>query len=126
LPIPHQPSVIRKALAAGKHVLSEKPIAGNVVDGQELLEWYSRLGERKPVWGVAENFRFMESLAYAAQKVKEIGGLLRTFRLEKYGFVGVDDKYFNTECMCIDRRRAPGQFARFPSPFPGQDKKDPN
>ena len=79
-------------------MLSEKPVAGDVEGAQKLIGWYEGLGEGRPLWGVAENFRYMESLRYAAERVGAIGGKLVTFRLEKYGFVRSDNKYFNTEC----------------------------
>ncbi|KAK4118819.1 oxidoreductase-like protein [Parathielavia appendiculata] len=98
LPILHQPGVVEKALKAGKHVLSEKPVAGDVESAQKLIAWYEgALGGGKPLWGVAENWRYMESIRYAAQRVREIGGELVTFRLVKNGSVRSDNKYFNTE-----------------------------
>ncbi len=98
LPILHQPGVVEKALKAGKHVLSEKPVAGDVADGKRLVAWHEALGEARPLWAVAENWRYMESIRYAAQKLGEIGGELVAFRLFKYGFVYPDNKYFKTEC----------------------------
>jgi predicted dehydrogenase len=108
LPILHQPGVVEKALAAGKHVLSEKPVAGDIAGAQKLIAWYEGLGSGKPLWGVAENWRYMESIRYAAKRVTEIGGKLVTFRLQKNSFVRSDNKYFNTECRsssmrCLDR-----------------------
>ncbi|KAL2018606.1 hypothetical protein VTK56DRAFT_576 [Thermocarpiscus australiensis] len=97
LPILHQPGVVEKALRAGKHVLSEKPVAGDVEGAQRLVAWYEALGSGRPVWGVAENFRFMESLWYAAERVREVGGRVVTFRLQRYGFMAPDNKYLNTE-----------------------------
>ncbi|KAK4135119.1 NAD(P)-binding protein [Trichocladium antarcticum] len=98
LPIVHQPAVVEKALMAGKHVLSEKPVAADMERAETLLAWYAGLGAAgRPLWAVAENFRFMESLRYATAQVHEIGGALVTFRLQKYGFIRSDNKYFNTE-----------------------------
>ncbi|KAK4159982.1 oxidoreductase-like protein [Cladorrhinum sp. PSN259] len=98
LPILHQPEVIEKSIKAGKHVLSEKPVAGDVEGAKKLIEWYHGLdANKKPLWGVAENFRYMESLKFAGDKVRELGGKLATFKLERYGFVKADDRYFKTE-----------------------------
>ncbi|KAL2116153.1 hypothetical protein VTJ04DRAFT_10408 [Mycothermus thermophilus] len=105
LPITHQPTLIQQALKAGKHVLSEKPIAADLAEGKRLMEWYRHTlpgelelgkGMKLPLWGVAENYRFMDSLRWAAQRVGEIGGRLVAFRLVRYGFVGTGNKYFGT------------------------------
>lgn len=97
LPINNQPEVVKKAISAGKHVLSEKPVARDVATAKELIAWYRSLSN-PPIWAVAENFRYTPSLEYAAKTIKEISGKVVTFRLERYGFVKEDDKYFNTEC----------------------------
>lgn len=77
LPILNQPIYIRKALSAGKHVLSEKPIAENLADAMELLQWYrSKVDTTKVTWSVAENFRFMNSFLYAAEAGREMGRVL--------------------------------------------------
>ncbi|KAJ1568910.1 hypothetical protein HK405_012323, partial [Cladochytrium tenue] len=75
LPILQQPAVTRTAIAAGKHVLSEKPVAGTVAAARDLLAWYDALPtDTRSFWGVAENYRFKRSLQFAAAK---IAGLLR-------------------------------------------------
>lgn len=74
LPIPSQPAVIRKALSAGKHVLSEKPIGPDLAQAQEMIKWYHEtIDAKKTTWSVAENFRYMNSFNYAADKVKDLG-----------------------------------------------------
>jgi len=63
LPILIQPEFIRKALKAGKHVLAEKPIAGDVKTAKELVDWYrAEIDTSKVNWSIAENFRFFDSL----------------------------------------------------------------
>ena len=48
---------IRKCLAAGKHVLSEKPLAHAGDAGAELVAWHAHSSPH--VWGVAENYRYV-------------------------------------------------------------------
>ncbi|KAF9258335.1 NAD(P)-binding protein [Marasmius fiardii PR-910] len=56
LPITVQPSIILKALKAGKHVLSEKPVAASVKIGLELIRDAKHYTDQGLVWRVAENF----------------------------------------------------------------------
>ncbi|KAF5573812.1 Oxidoreductase [Fusarium pseudoanthophilum] len=91
-----QPQLIRKALRAGKHVLSEKPIAQDTETAIELVQWYNAQS-KPPIWAVAENFRFNESLKYAEMKTREMGGELTSFRLSYYGLIKKENKYFKTE-----------------------------
>jgi L-gulono-1,4-lactone dehydrogenase len=60
LPIDVMPDAIKLFLAAGKHVISEKPCAPSVATGMELMELHARL-ERPVLWAVAENWRFKKT-----------------------------------------------------------------
>lgn len=81
-------------------MLSEKPVAQNVASAKELIVWYNSC-TAPPIWAVGENFRFNESVKFAENKVREIGGHLTTFRLNYNGFVKKDNKYFNTNCRFL-------------------------
>jgi predicted dehydrogenase len=60
LPIDAQPEMVKKVLAAGKAVLSEKPMAPSVAEGKKLLRAVAR---RSAPWLVGENFAFMPAIA---------------------------------------------------------------
>lgn len=96
LPIFNQPEYIRKALLASKHVLSEKPVAENVKDGQALIQWYrAEIDTTKVTWAVAEQFRFLGCFNHAARSVEQMGRILQ-FRLRKQGLMD-GGKYYETE-----------------------------
>jgi len=96
LPILNQPDYIKKSLLAGKHVLSEKPIAENLADAKELLKWYrSSIDTKKITWTVAENFRFLNTLDYAAEQIRKMGRVL-SFSIRRCGYVEQGGKYFET------------------------------
>lgn len=109
LPILTQPEIIRKALAAGKHVLSEKPVAPTVEGARELIQYYDSLPTAtRPIWSVAENFRFLPVLHDAANQLKSIGGKLVAFHLIVNNFVKPESEYYNTEW-----RKIPGYQGGF-------------
>jgi predicted dehydrogenase len=72
LPIAAMPAIIRAALAAGKHVLSEKPLAPDVATGRDLLAHYRAAQQTHHpglVWMVGENWRYEEAFVRAADLV---------------------------------------------------------
>lgn len=96
LPILVQPTFIRQALQAGKHVLSEKPIAKDVATARELIAWHRAHAQPAQVWAVAENFRYMGKFARVAEEVRRAGGRVTTFRLLVRSLVKTDSKYYST------------------------------
>jgi predicted dehydrogenase len=96
LPILNQPVYVRKALLAGKHVLSEKPIAENMKDAIELLQWYQKeIDSSRIFWSVAENYRFLNSFNHAAEETRKMGRILG-FKVEYYSMLE-GGKYYETE-----------------------------
>lgn len=96
LPINVQPMVIEKAFAAGKHVISEKPVAPNVADGLALIETYQQYPDL--VWMVGENWRYQDSFQQAAKLIQagEIGDVLSA-GWTIMGSVRPSNKYYHTE-----------------------------
>ncbi|KAJ4362359.1 hypothetical protein N0V83_010452 [Neocucurbitaria cava] len=95
LPIPAQPAYIKKALAAGKHVLAEKPIAKDVATAQDLLSWTQSQSNTTATYTVAENFRFLDSFLYGSDQISSLGRIL-TFRVRVAAFVQPGGKYYET------------------------------
>lgn len=90
-----QPEFIKKALAAGKHVLAEKPIAKDVSTAKELVAWTSHSANTHATYSVAENFRYLDSFVYASEQLKSLGRIL-TFRARVSLFVEGGSKYYET------------------------------
>ncbi|OJJ88505.1 Gfo/Idh/MocA family protein [Aspergillus glaucus CBS 516.65] len=97
LPITIQPEYIRLAIQAGKHVFSEKPIAKDVATAIDLIRWYrSQTGpDRKILWAVGENWRWMDKYKKTAAEVGLHG--LDSFRVKVHSMIKPDSKYHKTE-----------------------------
>jgi predicted dehydrogenase len=96
LPILAQPDIIKKAITAGKHVLSEKPIAKDMKTANGLIQWYNGIST-STIWSVAENFRFLEVFVFGADRLKEIGGNVVTFSFKLFALIDRKDKFFQTQ-----------------------------
>ena len=94
LPIAAQPRYVLQALAAGKAVLSEKPVAPSVAAGRRLL---AAAAPFSSPWLVAENYAFLPELA-RLQRWLEQGRLGEVRLVEVRQIVWMDrrNKYFNT------------------------------
>jgi len=96
LPIPVQAAFVAEALAAGKHVISEKPLAPERATAQQLLDLHAaNLGQ---VWMVGENWRYESAFVQAAALVRDgaIGRPL-TVHWAHYVPMNASSKYYATE-----------------------------
>lgn len=98
LPIAVQPAVVEAALRAGKHVISEKPVAPDVASGKELLKTAAQLTQASGrAWMVAENFRYEDAFQQAGQSLRR-GDLGRPiqFYWNTYTTLDSQNKYYRT------------------------------
>jgi predicted dehydrogenase len=73
LPINVQPRIIKMAFIAGKHVLSEKPIASTVDEAKQLCDLYYNCNTKYSKtlqWSVAENFRYEPAIISVANSIQ--------------------------------------------------------
>lgn len=96
LPITVQPDIVKKALQAGKHVLSEKPIAKDVETAKDLIMWHES-SPHKAIWSVAENFRSIDAIAAGYKAVKENGGDVTAFSVRMFALIDDNDRFYRTE-----------------------------
>lgn len=103
LPISAQPAIVIKCLAAGKHVLSEKPVAPDVKQGLDLIKTYnSEYKSKGLVWRVAENFEAepgyrAAGAAIAAGKI----GKVMFFKAVVLNSVDKESKWYKTPWRTI-------------------------
>ncbi len=95
VPIEVLPAAVEMALAAGKHVISEKPIAPDVTSGRRMLARYREHSEL--VWMVAENDRYVATFRRAAEIVHsgEIGSVIMAYSA-KHLSATPDNPYYHT------------------------------
>ncbi|PKS07493.1 hypothetical protein jhhlp_006097 [Lomentospora prolificans] len=88
------PTHAAEALSAGKHVLSEKPIAANIEAAKKLIDhWKSVVAGGKNVsLSIAENFRFFESVNFATKESKKLGKL-NGFQGRMFFPIGTDNSW---------------------------------
>lgn len=98
LPITLQPAIIIKALAAGKHVLSEKPVAADVAKGLDLIKTYNTVYKGKGlIWRVAENFEAEPGYQAAAAAVRSGKiGEVKFFKTVVVNYIDKESKWYQT------------------------------
>ncbi len=76
------PPLVREALRAGKHVVCEKPLAGDLEGAEKLAEWAELSGRHTTI---CQNYRFLPLIAELASRVGS--GELGPVHLVRGGFL---------------------------------------
>ncbi|PIN18965.1 putative oxidoreductase [Handroanthus impetiginosus] len=87
-----------KLLKAGKHVLQEKPAAASIDEVETALSSYNSLSTSlpcRPIWAVAENFRFEPALVEGAKFMADIGDMVN-FQIIVEVPMNSSNPYFST------------------------------
>jgi predicted dehydrogenase len=88
------PPLVREALRAGKHVVCEKPLAGDLLGAEKLAEWAQLSGRHTTI---CLNYRFLPLIAELAWRVAsgELGAvhLARGSFLQDWLLLGSDDNW---------------------------------
>ncbi|PPQ79005.1 hypothetical protein CVT25_002314 [Psilocybe cyanescens] len=98
LPITLQPSIVVKALAAGKHVISEKPVSPDVKQGLDLISTYNQTYKPKGlVWRIAENFEAEPGYRAAGDFIRagKIGNV-KFFKTVVINYIDKESKWYKT------------------------------
>jgi predicted dehydrogenase len=103
LPITVQPSIVLACLQAGKHVLSEKPVAPDVKQGLDLIRTYrSQYQPKGLVWRVAENFEAEPVYQAAAALIKQGRiGKVCFFKVSDVKYIDEDSQWYKTPWRTI-------------------------
>jgi predicted dehydrogenase len=83
LPISEMGNAIRKALKAGKSVISEKPCAPSVAECLDLIDFQQKLSPSH-FWAIAENYRFKPSVQRIVSLIQD--GLIGTIQSADFRF----------------------------------------
>jgi predicted dehydrogenase len=88
------PPLVREALRAGKHVVCEKPLAGDLHGAEQLAEWAQQSGRHTTI---CQNYRFLPLIAELGARVAagDLGPvhLARGAFLQDWLLLGSDDNW---------------------------------
>jgi predicted dehydrogenase len=97
LPIEELPKHVLLALKAGKHVISEKPIAGSLADARKLVKAARPYQKRGLRWMVGEDFAHLAALRQAERWLAEGRlGDLRLVEMRQCRLLSPANPYYNT------------------------------
>ena len=85
-----------QALEAGKHVLSEKPIAGSGAKAAQMIKTYRAKHAGSVHWSVAENYRYERAFVDAAKAARGGIGAVAMVELSVHSPIAVDNAYYQT------------------------------
>ncbi|KAK9806301.1 hypothetical protein WJX72_009366 [[Myrmecia] bisecta] len=109
LPVQVALQVTLRALAAGKHVLQEKPIAPSVAEAVKAIQAYRSLTDAvPPVWAVAENFRSEQVFRTARGLLPHLGKIIKIDLVADMP-MNTKNKYFGSSWR-RDAEGCPGGF----------------
>ncbi len=94
LPTYLNPEVTEAALAAGSHVIVEKPIAANLTDAARMLPWAQQYDRTLMI---AENYRYVASFRRAAEII--VGGAIGTPQVARWSlfpYMAPANPYYHT------------------------------
>ncbi|CAJ1449665.1 unnamed protein product [Effrenium voratum] len=95
LPLDVQPLYIQKALEAGKHVFSEKPVAADGKAAKELIHLYrTDFAPQRLRWAVGENYRYEAGLLRAAEVARSLD--LVTLEMNVHSPMPPENDFFKT------------------------------
>ncbi|KIK67859.1 hypothetical protein GYMLUDRAFT_36656 [Collybiopsis luxurians FD-317 M1] len=98
LPITVQPNIVLKCLSAGKHILSEKPVAPDVAHGIQLIQEAEPIcKEHNLVWRVAENYEAEPAYRAARDAIQagKIGNVI-FFKASVFNYIDKSSKWYKT------------------------------
>lgn len=96
VPIADLPAVAAAAMQAGKHVLSEKPVAPSTEQGLELLALEATRPDR--VWMIGEQWRYEDAFVKASQMIQDGAiGMPQFAQWAVFNPFNPSSKYYATE-----------------------------